>query len=283
MRKALGKGLSQLLGDQLESQILETSIDSISANKRQPRRHFEVDALEELSESIRIHGVLSPIIVRPLAEGQYEIIAGERRWRAARLAGLTKVPVMIRSAAGQESLEIAIVENVQRADISAYESALAYQVLIQEFGLNQEQVALRVGKTRTAISNCLRLLKLPEEILIGVQEGKISEGHARALLSVNNEARQLEIYQDIVTLNLSVREVEKLAAPNTENDSKRKKKTFTKKETKDIHTQQLESVISEKFGTCASIDRKAEGGVISLPFFDDEDLQRILDILGVEL
>lgn len=111
MRKALGKGLSQLLGDQLESQILETSIDSISANKRQPRRHFEVDALEELSESIRIHGVLSPIIVRPLAEGQYEIIAGERRWRAARLAGLTKVPVMIRSAAGQESLEIAIVRS----------------------------------------------------------------------------------------------------------------------------------------------------------------------------
>jgi ParB family transcriptional regulator, chromosome partitioning protein len=283
MRKALGKGLSQLLGDQLETQVMEALIDSISPNSRQPRRHFDADSLEELADSIRIHGVLAPIIVRPISDGKYEIIAGERRWRASKLAGLKNVPISVRSAAGQESLEIAIIENVQRADISAYESALAYQALISEFGLTQEEVALRVGKTRTAISNLLRLLKLPNSVLQELQLGKITEGHARALLAFGSEARQLEVLDQIKDEGLSVRDVERLSGPSEEKAVKKKKPVSPTRDPKDLHTKQLESAISEKLGTAARIDRTGDKGSIVLPFFDDEDLQRILDSLGVEL
>lgn len=282
MRKALGKGLSQLLGDQLEAQVLEASVESISPNSRQPRRHFNQDSLDELADSIRVHGVLSPIIVRPISDGKYEIIAGERRWRASKLAGLNRVPISVRSAAGQESLEIAIIENVQRADISPYESALAYQALIDEFGLNQEDVALRVGKTRSAVSNLLRLLRLPEPILLALQEGEITEGHARALLAFGNTPRQLEVFSQIKEDQLSVRDVERLSGP-IDGKEKRKKSVPVVRDPKDLHTKQLESVISEKFGTAVRIDRNGEKGVIVLPFFDDDDLQRILDVLGVEL
>lgn len=283
MRKALGKGLSQLLGDQLEAQVMEAPIDSITPNSRQPRRHFDEESLEELADSIRVHGILSPIIVRPVSDGKYEIIAGERRWRASKLAGLKNVPISVRSAAGQESLEIAIIENVQRADISAYESALAYQALIDEFGLTQEEVALRVGKTRTAISNLLRLLRLPYEVLQELQVGKITEGHARALLAFGSEVRQLEVLHQIKEEGLSVRDVEWLSGPVDPKPGKKKKPAVPTRDSKDLHTKQLESAISEKLGTAARIERTGERGNIVLPFFDDEDLQRILDSLGVEL
>lgn len=279
MRKASGRGIGQLLGPEREVVTREIPIDDIIANKRQPRRYFEEDALEELAESIKVHGILSPILVRPLSAGKFEIIAGERRWRAAKLSGLKTVPVSVKSVAGQESLELAIIENVQREDISAYEAALAYRQLVDEFGLNQEDVALRVGKTRTSISNTLRLLRLPERILNGLQEGSISEGHARALLSVGSEPRQLLIYDRILDEGLSVRDVEKLNAT----DKEEKERKPVQRVEKDVHTRQLESAISEKLGLPSKITRKGDQATVEISVFNDDDLQKILDILGVEL
>ena len=279
MRKASAGGIGQLLSPERETVSREIPIDDIIANKRQPRRHFEQDALEELAESIKVHGVLSPILVRPLSVGKFELIAGERRWRASQIAGLKTIPVSIRSVAGQESLELAIIENIQREDISSYEAALAYRQLIDEFGLNQEDVGMRVGKTRTSISNTLRLLRLPEKVLIGLQLGDISEGHARALLGFTNEPKQLQIYQQILDQGLSVREVERLATSSKET----KEKGVTPRVEKDVHTRQLESALSEKLGLPSKITRKGEGGTVEFSIFSDDDLQKILDLLGVEL
>ena len=279
MRKASARGIGQLLSPERETVSREIPIDDIIANKRQPRRHFEQDSLEELAESIKLHGVLSPILVRPLSVGKFEIIAGERRWRASQMAGLKTIPVSIRSVAGQESLELAIIENVQREDISAYEAAMAYRQLVDEFGLNQEDVAMRVGKTRTSISNTLRLLRLPEGILIGLQEGLISEGHARALLGFTNEAKQLLVYKQIVEQGLSVRDVEKMATTEKEPTEK---KPVTRVE-KDVHTRQLESALSERLGLPSKITRKGDQGIVEVTIYSDDDLQKILDLLGVEL
>ena len=279
MRKASARGIGQLLSPERQSISREVPIDDIIANKRQPRRHFEQDSLEELAESIRIHGVLSPILVRPLSVGKFELIAGERRWRASQIAGLKTIPVSIRSVAGQESLELAIIENVQREDISAYEAAMAYKQLVDEFGLNQEDVAMRVGKTRTSISNTLRLLRLPEVILIGLQEGDISEGHARALLGFTNEAKQLGIFKQIVSEGLSVRDVERMAT----NEKEPKLKAPVTRVEKDVHTRQLETALSERLGLPSKITRKGEQGVVEVTIYSDDDLQKVLDLLGVEL
>lgn len=278
MRRTVGKGLSQLVGESFESQIKQIPVDSIEPNQRQPRKHFDEDSLQELADSIRIHGVLSPILIRPLSEGRYELIAGERRLRASKLAGLKTIPAMVRSAAGQDSLELAIIENVQREDISAYESAIAYRALIDEFGLNQEEVAIRVGKTRTSISNTLRLLKLPEEVLEGLQEGQITEGHARALLGVIPESRILDVYEKILVNELSVREVERLQKLPEQKVTEIQPRTE-----RDVYTRQLETLISEKFGSPTKIDRKGEKGKLEITFFNDDDLQRVLDVLGIEL
>ena len=279
MRKGSARGIGQLLSPERETVSREIPIDDIVANKRQPRRHFDQDALDELAESIKIHGVLSPILVRPLSLGKFEIIAGERRWRASQLAKLKTIPVSVRSVAGQESLELAIIENVQREDISAYEAALAYLSLIEEFGLNQEEVAMRVGKTRTSISNTIRLLRLPAEVLEGLQEGQISEGHARALLGFPSESKQLLVFKQIVAQGLSVRDVEGLAT----SDKEPKEKAPATRVEKDVHTRQLETALSEKLGLPSKINRKGEQGTIEVSIFSDDDLQRVLDILGVEL
>ncbi len=279
MRKGSARGIGQLLSPERETVSREIPVDDIIPNKRQPRRHFDPNALDELAESIQVHGVLSPILVRPLSVGKYEIIAGERRWRAAQIAKLKTIPVSVRSVAGQESLELAIIENVQRQDISAYEAALAYKQLVDEFGLNQEDVAMRVGKTRTTISNTLRLLRLPEAILNGLQEGAISEGHARALLGFPNEAKQLAIYRQIVNEGLSVRDVERIATKDKEPNTK----IAATRVEKDLHTRQLETALSEKLGLPSKITRKGDHGTVEVSIFSDDDLQRILDLLGVEL
>ena len=279
MRKGSARGIGQLLSPERETVSKELSITDIIANKRQPRRHFDETALDELAESIKVHGVLSPILVRPLSLGKYEIIAGERRWRAAQLANLTTIPVSVRSVAGQESLELAIIENVQREDISAYEAALAYKQLVDEFGLNQEDVAMRVGKTRTTISNTLRLLRLHSLILDGLQEGLIFEGHARALLGFESESKQLTVYHQIVKEGLSVRDVERLAAT----DKEPKVKSPSIRVEKDIHTRQLETAMSERLGLPSKITRKGDQGTIEVSIYSDDDLQRVLDLLGVEL
>src|SRR5947199_5012387 len=191
MMRVLGKGLSQLIGEQADTTISEVLVDAIVPNQRQPRTYFKEEAVQELANSIREVGILQPLVVRPLSEGKYELIAGERRLRASKLAGLETVPVLVRAADDRTSLEMAIIENVQREDISPLESARAYRKLIDEFGLTQEQVAQKVSKSRVSVANTLRLLRLPAQIQQALESGDIQEGHARALLAFESEEEQL--------------------------------------------------------------------------------------------
>jgi ParB family chromosome partitioning protein len=283
MRRALGKGLTQLLGEQGEAATTSLEVTVIRPNAAQPRRFFDEEALQELAQSIAEVGILLPLIVRPVAEGEYELIAGERRLRAAQLAGLEEVPVIVRAASAQEALEMALIENVQREDISAIECAVAFRRLSGEFGLSQEEIAQKVGKSRAAIANTMRLLSLPLEIQRAVSEGVISEGHARALLMIDNARVQEAIFNQIVEQGLSVRDVERLArgvdvSPPPEEASAPKEKRPA-----DPNDAALERELSQLFGTPVRISRSDEGGKISVPFYSDEDLQRILDLLGIEL
>ncbi|MBX3119373.1 MAG: ParB/RepB/Spo0J family partition protein [Fimbriimonadaceae bacterium] len=287
MRRALGKGLSQLIGEQVEQMepgSQEVSIDSIVPNERQPRQFFDETALQELADSIKEHGILQPILVRPIAEGKYELIAGERRWRAAKLAGLTTVPVIVRSAANVDALEWSLIENIQRADITPLEMARAYRRLIDEFGLTQEQVAEKVGKSRVAVTNTVRLLKLQPKILKGLEEGKITEGHARALLGLESPVMQLAIYDKILEQGLTVRDVEKTSQATSTKTARATKGGRPRVEaTKDADTQMLEEALSTYFGSPVKIERGEVGGKLQVEFYSEDDLTRILDVLGIRL
>jgi ParB family chromosome partitioning protein len=273
MRRGLGKGLTQLIGEQFEANVTEISVDAIVPNQRQPRSIFADEPLRDLAESIRNYGILQPLLVRPLDEQTYELIAGERRLRAAKLAGLDTVPVLIRSAGSQGSLEIALIENVQREDINSLESARAYRRLIDEFALTQEQVADRVGKSRTTITNTLRLLRLPPKVQNGLSSGTISEGHARALLAVEDEVRQLKLYDEILEKGLNVRDVERIARGST----KSAKPAPPPRLMASPELMHAEQALSEKLGAKVQIG----GGEISIDYFSEEDLERILNILGI--
>ncbi len=286
MRRALGKGLTQLLGEQGDAAPTSIEVEAIRPNSRQPRRHFDEEALEELAQSIREVGVLLPLIVRPIADGEYELIAGERRLRAAKLAGLEEVPVIVRPASAQDSLEMALIENVQREDISPIDCAIAYRQLNGEFGLSQDEIAQKVGKSRVAVANTMRLLKLPDAVQRALGKGDITEGHARALLMIESEALQLSLFRQVMEEGLSVRDVERLARGVSHEDEPavvRETSEKRPKADKDPNMVALESQLSELFGTPVMISTHDEGGKISVPFYSDEDLQRILDLLGIEL
>ncbi len=278
MRRALGRGLSQLIAEQLDGGASNLPIDAIVPNPRQPRKVFEEESLQELATSIRQFGLLQPILVQPVAEGKYELIAGERRLRASKIAGLKEIPALFRSATDQVSLEIALIENVQRSDISSLESARAYRRLMDEFGLTQEAVAEKVGKSRVSVANSVRLLKLPKRIQEGLESGAITEGHARALLGFEEIERQLAVYDQIIELNLTVRDVEKLAQVPREkkNPGKRSKEL-------DAHMNRLQIGLSRHFATPTTIQPGKKGGKLILDYYSDDDLQRILDILGFSL
>lgn len=280
MRRALGKGLSQLIGEQSDATPSEAAVEAIAPNSRQPRTHFDETALQELAASIREVGVLQPLLVRPLSEGRYELIAGERRLRAAQIAGLKTVPIVVRSAGAKTSLELALIENVQREDISALECAKAYQQLVVEFGLTQEQIADRVGKSRPAVSNTLRLLRLPKRILEGLEQGAISEGHARALLQLENDAQRLAVFEQIVSRGLSVRQTEEASRPQTA--AKPRKKAA---ELSDIDPswRAVREALSERLGAPVRLSGNERGGSIVVPFYSEEDLSRLCDLLGIEL
>lgn len=286
MRRALGKGLSQLLGEQADAVTNSVSVHDIRANSRQPRTQFNDEALDELAASIREHGILQPLIVRPLADGKYELIAGERRLRAAKKANLSEVPVIVRAASAQASLEIALIENVQRADISPMECAVAYQRLAEEFDMSQEQIAARVGKSRAAVANTLRLLKLPTQIQQAVLAGKVTEGHARALLMVDSPVRQMSLFHRVVDEGISVREAEREARLDV---APQPKPTRTTKPTKDLPAHNdanwaaLEQGLSEYFGSLVRLVPGEVGGKLTIDFYSDDDLERILEILGVRL
>ncbi len=283
MRRALGKGLSQLLGADADStSTTEVSVNSISPNPNQPRKSFEPEAIQQLADSMKAHGILQPLIVRQLENGKFELIAGERRLRAAKLAGLTEVPILIRSAGELQSLELAIIENVQREDISPLDAARAYRKLSDEFRLTQDQIAAKVGKSRVSIANTLRLLKLSPKILEGLEDGLITEGHARALLQIEDEALQLAIFQKIVANGLSVRDVEKVAqVASTIKKSKPEKSKSKASGAVPNEWRYLQDGMSTFFSTPVKFESAQVGGRIVIEFYSDDDLSRILDILGI--
>jgi len=252
----------------------DAAIDSILPNPRQPRTVFDNAALEELAASIREHGVLQPLVVRPRGEN-FELIAGERRLRAAKLAGIKRVPIVLRHASNQDSLEIALIENVQREDIGPMEKARAYKRLMDEFELTQEVVAQKVGKARASVANTLRLLRLPSKIQDGIESGKITEGHAKALLSIDSPDEQLAMFEQIVTQGMNVRQVEKVAKPAVQRPVETKAVVSM-----DPNLQALEDALSTHLGSPVKIQRSGAGGKLIIDFFSDEDLNRILETVG---
>lgn len=300
-KKALGRGLSALLSDNEEDEKLdveistdvipstpangmsEIQISEIEVNPFQPRTHFDEDALLELAESIKVHGIIQPITVRRLSRNQYQLISGERRFQASQLAGLKSVPAYIRLADDQQMLEMALIENIQRENLNAMEIALSYQRLLTECNLKQEELGERVGKNRSTVTNYLRLLKLPPDIQIAVRDNKLSMGHARAIVNVENTEQQLYIFKKIVEEDLSVRKVEELVREiaTERSPSKTDSASATSSSPASKEIAQLQSKLSSHFGTRIAIRSDGKKGEIKIPFISVEDLNRILDILKV--
>lgn len=283
--KGLGKGLDSLIpAVEIEEPVLETAdpktplmldIHLIEPNREQPRKIFDEESLAELADSIRQYGILQPLLVQK-KEDYYAIVAGERRWRAARLAGLKELPVVIRDFTRQEGMEAALIENIQREDLNPVEEAKAYQTLIEEFGLKHEDLAERVSKSRTAITNSLRLLKLDEAVLDMVIRGELTQGHARALISLEDKEKQLEAAQIIVDKNLSVRETEKLVKKMLEPPVKKEK---TELPGQAVY-RDLEKKLKDQLGTKVSISRKDENqGKIEITYYSVEELERLIEML----
>lgn len=257
--------------------LLHVAVDRISPNPRQPRGVFNEADLEELSASIREHGVLQPLVVTEAGAGRYNLIAGERRWRASRLAGLEQVPVIVKEATSREMLELALVENLQRADLNPLEEATAYRSLVDEFGLKQEDVAARVGKSRGAVANSLRLLRLPPAIQEALSSGAISEGHARALLQVPDLEGQLILAERIVSEGLSVRQVEALARRLSEQQEEVEDEDLPTDEDAPLYDplRDLEEQFRTALGTKVQLSRSRRGGKLVIYFYSDEELERI--------
>ncbi len=298
-KSALGKGLGALLDasnsptpqESIHKEVVSTvdttsvenkggvslvAITNIEANPFQPRTHFEKDALTELTESIKVHGIIQPITVREIGTGKYQIISGERRFRASQAAGLSELPVYVRKADDTTMLEMAIIENVQRKDLNAIEVALSYQRLIDECDITQEKVSERVSKSRSSVTNYLRLLNLPDEIQAGIRDQKIAMGHARALVSFSSDAEKIKVYRQIIDHKLSVRKVEELAsALKSELPKTKKKKNELPKS-----VLKIKDNLSFHFGSKININRDTKGkGKIVIPFDNDEHLQKIIDLL----
>jgi ParB family chromosome partitioning protein len=279
VRRALGKGLAELVGEQFDSGIIEVEITSVSPNRQQPRTVFEDDALTSLAESIKQVGILQPIVVRPMTDGAYEIIAGERRYRAAKQAGLKSVPVIVRSGGHQVSLELALIENLQREDIGPAETARAYRRLVEEFGLTQDQVATKVGRSRVSVTNLLRLLKLPPKILQALDDRMLQEGHARALLGLREVDQQLALFELILDKELSVRDVERAVTQiNGGTPKKNEKPVNPARRPYDLVV--LES-LRERLSAPVEIERKGKKGRLVIEFYDDEDLERVISRMGI--
>jgi len=281
MRKALGRGLDALIpgaGKPIAMPIepaplpqpLELAVDELTPNPRQPRTEFDETGLAELAASIRSQGMIQPVVVRPIGDGRYELVAGERRLRAAQLAGLKQVPVVVREVSDGESLELALMENVQRNDLTPLEEAAAYQRLMDEFGHTQEEIAERVGKSRPAIANTLRLLRLPETVKRELASGKLSAGHARVLLGLEDGAAQMRAARQILTRKLSVRDAEQLVAARRET---------SRGAPRDPHRVALERELSAALGTRVRIHPRGRGGRIEIEYYSDEELRGLSERL----
>ena len=286
-KPALGKGLSALIPDAPESATaprasLDVDIDLLEPNDYQPRGPMEQERLQELAQSITANGIIQPIVVRRLDSGRYQIIAGERRWRASQLAGLDKVPVVVKDVTGddkQRRLQMALIENVQRENLNPIEEALAYQKLANEFGLKHEDIAVQVGKDRSSVANTLRLLRLPEEIRAEVASGRLSMGHARALVSLATEADQRRIARDVLTRNLSVRETEAIVKQASTPVAGGATTTEREPAKKDVHTRAAEEQLKLALGTDVAIKRKGKGGIVEITFTNEDELQRVYEYL----
>lgn len=275
-KKRLGRGLSALLPDADEEDgVREIELGLIKPNPYQPRTEFDKEKLEELATSIKEHGVIQPIIVRKQDDG-YELVAGERRWRAAQKAGISKIPAIIKEYSDGQMLEIALLENLQREDLNPIEEAQAYKKLMEDLGITQEKLSKRIGKSRSVIANSVRLLNLPEEIQQLLAEGKITTGHARALLSLDNQQTQKELALAILEKDLTVRDIEKLV-------KKPKRDGKPKKEKVDPVMSQLEDRLEQFFGTKVKVKSGKKKGKIEIEYYSEEDLERILELVMGEM
>lgn len=283
-KRALGRGIDALLSAEAEGPASATTVPirAIKISGHQPRKNFPADALEELARSIQSKGVLQPILVQPAGSDEYTVVAGERRFRAAKLAGLMEIPVLIRSFSDLEKIEIALIENLQREDLSPVEEAHGYKTLIDIGKLTQEEIAQRVGKNRATVANSLRLLKLPDEILEALDKGRVSAGHARALLAVQDGAVQAELFRRILKQELSVREVEKEAARLQKQNGERVPPERAKEPAKSPELQALEQRLIERLGTKVNIRGSHTRGKIEISYYSMEDLERILSLLAGE-
>ena len=277
--KGLGKGLGALLGDFSEEPANESAyrllpIYKVEPNPDQPRHDFDEEELQALSESIAVHGVIQPLTVREMPNGYYQIIAGERRWRAARMANVSEVPAIVVEADDKKAMELALIENLQRQDLNPVEEALGYQSLIEEYGLTQEEAASRVGKSRPAVANALRLLGLCPEVLELLKAGTISAGHARAVLTLKNEKQQIEAAKKIIALSLSVRQAETLCKNMGKPPAPKKEPVFEVN-----YVAECEKSLSKHLGRGVKIVNGKRKGRFELEFYGEEDLQKLLDAL----
>lgn len=273
--RGLGRGLDALFSVESNTPELQTDeieIALIRPRENQPRKNFDAELLQELADSISEHGVLQPVLLRPAGKG-FEIVAGERRWRAAGMAGLDKIPALVRDLEDAEVAEISLIENLQRDDLSATEEAMAYRNLIDEYRYTQEDLAKRIGKSRTHITNTMRLLALPTEVLDMIDKKQISTSHARALLGLKTKQEQIKAAHDIANRKISVRQTEEII--------RFEKESTPEKNQKAPEHIDLEDRLQRHFGSRAEIKRKKEGGTLEIAFYNEEDLERILELIGL--
>ena len=278
-QKGLGKGLGALLGDfgdepQDRSAYQTLPIYKVEPNPDQPRKDFDPEELENLAESIRVHGLIQPLTVREMPNGYYQIIAGERRWRASRLAKLSEVPVVILEADDKKAMELALIENLQRQDLNPVQEALGYKSLMEDYGLTQEEAASRVGKSRPAVANALRLLSLNPEVLELVRTGSLTAGHARAIASLKSEKKQLDAAKKVIALSLSVRQTETLCKNMEKEPAPKKQEVFAVD-----YVAECEKSLSKHLGRGVKIVNGKRKGRFELEFYGQEDLQKLLDAL----
>ena len=283
LERGLGRGLGALLGDAaLQSQeggSLSLPISQVEPGLKQPRKRFDEESLQDLADSIRIHGIIQPLTVRRLSSGYYQIIAGERRWRAAKLAGLNEIPAVIIEADDRKVMELGLIENLQREDLNPIEEANGYKVLMSEYGLTQEEVAQRVGKSRPAVANALRLLSLPDAIRALLEEGKLSAGHGRALLTVPDSTLQKKLAQKVVQEGLSVRQTEAMAKRLAQAGAEAQEAAAKAADPMKLYRDAAAKELSQRWGRKVSITKGPKKGKVEFEFYNDEDLTELLDKL----
>ena len=275
-KSGLGRGLDALLGDNSDNGgNVEISLSDISPNPNQPRKHFDEDALRELADNISRYGLLQPVVVHTKADGSYEIVAGERRWRACRMAGLTTIPVIIKDLTDSEIAEIALIENLQREDLSPVEEARGYESLINQFDMTQEQVAQKVGKSRSAVANSLRLLELGEFLPL-LENGTISAGHGRALLAIKDKAVRMEALE-LIKSGATVRDIEKFA--KARNESAEAKPTTKKTTKRPSYYDEVELSLKSELGRRVKVSASGKRGTLNIDFYNEEDLANLIEFL----